>query len=77
MKDNLLNSLHDLFETLHKSGAFTEIYGGQLAENTKILEGLNVYLTPEMFGAAGDGVHDDTEALLSMIKDVEKILPTV
>ena len=76
MKDNLLNSLHDLFETLHKSGAFTEIYGGQLAENTKILEGLNVYLTPEMFGAVGDGVHDDTEALLSMIKDVEKILPT-
>ena len=34
------------------------------------------YGTPEMFGAIGDGIHDDTEAFIECIKNYDKIVGT-
>lgn len=33
------------------------------------------YITPEMFGAIGDGVNDDSEALLDMIDYIDDLVP--
>lgn len=58
MKDNLVNSLADLLQ-LYKDDvvkSLIDIYGVEL-------NNLKVILTPQMFGAKGDGVHNDFQAI--------------
>lgn len=72
MKDNLINSLRELFDVLEGSDAFISMYGEKLGECYELLNNLNVEITPKMFGAIGDGITDDTKPLLEMLEFVEK-----
>ncbi len=75
MKDNLINSIHDLFEVLEGSDTFVHLYGEKLGEIADLLSKISTYYTPEMFGAAGDGFTDDTDAILRMITYIEESVP--
>lgn len=56
MKDNLINSIHDLFKLLYEKGYCHSIIQEIYAPLLKTI------VIPEMFGAAGDGLTDDTAA---------------
>lgn len=68
MKDNLINSLHDLLK-LYDSGTLKkyvlETYG-------KELEQIRYFITPQMFGAVGDGVTNDIEAIEKAIESMNE-----
>ncbi len=62
MKDNLVNSLHDILRKYDYSmvkDLMLEMYGDEL----KALNLRQVFITPQMFGARGDGVYNDTLAI--------------
>lgn len=56
MKDNLINSLHDLMKLLYDQGYLHSIIQDAYAPLLKTI------VIPEMFGAVGDGLTDDTTA---------------
>lgn len=70
MKDNLINTLHDLLK-IYDNGAIRtamlELYGAELAQ----LQLLKVFATPQMFGAVGDGSDNDIEAIEKAIESLE------
>lgn len=51
------------------SGAIEEKYTERLNEIDSSLEEIKYYVTPEMYGAVGDGITDDTDALNRCIAD--------
>lgn len=51
-------------------GSIHELNGGQLVAELIIEE----YVTPEMFGAVGNGIHDDTEAIEKTLSSNKKIV---
>lgn len=63
MKDNLLNSLHDLLK-VYGDGTLNELI---LEMFGKDIKNLQVIVTPQMYGALGDGVANDTEAIENAI----------
>lgn len=65
MKDNLINTLHDLLELYKNDGTFNAL----ITDTFSSL--LSVYVTPEMFGAVGDGFADDTKPLQNAINYAE------
>lgn len=68
MKDNLVNTLHDLLRIYDNDAiknAMLETYG-------KELQHLQVILTPQMFGAVGDGVTNDTLAIQTAINSLRE-----
>ena len=71
MKDNLINTIHDLLKMYLDTGTVDMLLVEAI--NGSINEVLNKtkYYTPEMYGAVGDGITDDTEAFHKMIKAVE------
>ena len=79
MKDNLINSINELFETLYGSGDLQSmidaIYSSQVAKNTELLSHLN-FTTPEMFGAVGDGIANDSSAIELVLSSGKKVLFT-
>ena len=68
MKDNLINSLHDLLK-LYDTGTLKkyvlETYG-------KELDQIKYFITPQMFGAVGDGVTNDIEAIEAAIDSMNE-----
>ena len=66
MKDNLLNSLHDLLELYKQDGTvitmIQDFIDDYMEKFYEYLQGYNT-VTPQMFGAKGDGVNDDTQAI--------------
>lgn len=70
MKDNLLNTLNELLkiyeyenDTIKK--LIIETYG-------KEMDLLKVFVTPQMFGAAGNGISNDLEAISSAINSLDE-----
>lgn len=68
MKDNLVNSLHDLLKLYDDDvtrRTMLEMYGEEL-------ELLKVIVTPQMFGAAGNGVVNDINAIEKAIASLKE-----
>ena len=71
MKDNLLNTLHDLLRIYDNDSiknAMLELYGGEITALNK----LKVFATPQMFGAVGDGITNDTDAIEAAIDSLNE-----
>lgn len=67
MKDNIINSLHDLLKAYDSEvirGFIIEEYGSEL-------ELLKFFVTPQMFGCKGDGVTDDSKAIQKALDSFE------
>ena len=67
MKDNLINSLYDLMKIYDNEtikNAMMEVYGKELSD-------IKVFVTPQMFGATGDGVKNDINAIENAINSLK------
>lgn len=67
MKDNLINSLRDLLASYNSEvvkGYVMEAYGAELAN-------MKVFVTPQMYGAAGNGSKNDIYAIENAIAALE------
>lgn len=64
MKTNLRATITALIEQMRENGELTEDILAAFEDVTKRIETLesNSFVTPEMFGAAGDGIADDTQS---------------
>lgn len=77
MKDNLVNSIYEMMKSydndtikrimLEAYGAELEAYGAELENLGVELAKIKVIVTPQMFGAKGDGVTNDIEAIENAI----------
>lgn len=68
MKDNLVNSLHELLKIYDNDAiknAMLELYGSEL-------QNLKVFATPQMFGAKGDGTANDIAAIENAIAALDE-----
>lgn len=74
MKDNLINSLYDLlkgYEDETIRSAMLEAYGEEINKLNE-LNHLRVIVTPQMFGAKGDGITNDRSAIESAIDSLNE-----
>lgn len=67
MKDNLVNSLTDLLKMYRGDilNRFLNLYGEELRQ-------LKVFVTPQMYGATGDGIADETDKIQTAINEANK-----
>lgn len=78
MKDNLLNSIKDLFETYYNQGAFdTFVSDALINDYTKLFNTLGSVINVKNYGAKGDGRTDDTVAIKSAINYASQRKPCV
>ena len=68
IKDNLSNTLREMLFAMDESGELDKIITDTVLSE---LEYLKVFNTPQMFGAFGDGKHDDTVAIQKAINKVK------
>lgn len=71
LKTNLSDAVETQIQTMKDSGEFASIIEGEvftnLSERMNDIE--NALVTPEMFGAVGDGLADDTNAIKEAVAD--------
>lgn len=68
MKDNLINSIHDMFKLLYESGDLKDIItDATIGELIRVANSVVGIVNVASFGAVGDGVADDTKALQDAI----------
>lgn len=75
MKDNLINTLYDLLKIYDRETIkqiMSEAYGLEFDKMAELLNHINVIVTPQMFGAVGDGVTNDTEAIEKAISSLHE-----
>ena len=93
MKDNLLNTLHDLLKIYDKDtikNIMMEAYGKELDDLNSMIEtykselndklntaeeelnNVKVFVTPQMFGAVGDGITNDIGAIEAAIEALDE-----
>lgn len=73
MKDNLINSIHDLFSILYANGDLKDIItDATLGELVKVVNATSGIVNVKSFGATGDGIKDDYEALQEAIEFAEE-----
>lgn len=73
MKDNLINSINELFKLLYESGELDDIITRATLEELALLQKTTAGITNvKSFGAIGDGIVDDSEALQNAIKYAEE-----
>lgn len=76
MKDNLVNSIHEMLELLLDSGRFDNFVSESLVEGyNKIYNTVGDIVNVKNFGAHGDGLHDDTVAIKNAINEAKTKLP--
>lgn len=79
IKDNLSNALRCLLSDMKQSGELDDIIQKIVTTIEIDINRVNAQngntFSPEMYGAVGDGLADDTEAFKDMIADIEKHIP--
>ena len=76
MKDNLVNSIHDMLELFLNSGRFDKFVSESLIDGySKIYNTVGDIINVKNFGAFGDGLHDDTLAIKNAIADAKTKVP--
>lgn len=74
MKDNLINSLHDLFELYLSNNDISKLVTNTMLNNdAKMLATLGTIVNVKNFGAVGDGVRDDTYEIKSAIQHAKEV----
>lgn len=71
MKDNLINSLYELLK-LYDFETIKSFMMEAIGEEFGLLPFLKVIVTPQMFGAVGDGVNNDTDAIQQAINSLNE-----
>lgn len=73
MKDNLINSLHDLFKLFRDSGELDSLISSTVYENyASMYNSIGSVVNVKNFGAKGDGICDDTKAITAAISEAKK-----
>lgn len=72
MVTNLKESISLTMRELIDNGQFDELALAEFTKFNESIEFLSTYVTPQMYGAVGDGVTDDTEAFEQVFSQYEK-----
>ena len=76
MKDNLLNSIKELYTLLKNSGEIDSIISNSVYDNySKMYNTLGSIVNVKNYGAFGDGIKDDTNAIKLAIIDAKRKAP--
>lgn len=74
MKDNLINTIHDMFELYMGNGVINNLITETMLKNdAEMLATLGTIVNVKNFGAVGDGHHDDTIEIKRAIQHAKEV----
>ena len=72
IKENLSNTLRELIHDMEHSGELGNLISKQVFDNYAIMQKkVQHYITPQMFGAMGNGITDDTDGIQKAINALD------